>query len=138
VPRSQIPFLHVLQPNQYHSRKAFSDEERSFAISQTSPYREAVEAVYPELVDRMVRMRRSGWTAFDATVIFDNRTETVFSGNCCHYNRLGNSILEDIHPERNLGELGLGMISVSRTRWVFCTRRSLSTWALKSILASTR
>ena len=89
-----IPFFHVLQPNQYHSAKTFSKDELAFAVSQTSPYREGVRAIYPEMKDRMSRMRRDGWNAFDATAIFDGRMETLYSDNCCHYNSLGNSILE--------------------------------------------
>ncbi len=85
-----IPFFHVLQPNQYHSRKAFSAAELNIAISRTSAYGDGVRAIYPELVSRM---RRFDWNAFDATDVFDGCPEIVYSDNCCHYNRLGNSIL---------------------------------------------
>ena len=31
-----IPFFHVLQPNQYYSRKVFGEEELGFAISHVT------------------------------------------------------------------------------------------------------
>jgi hypothetical protein len=89
----RIPFFHVLQPNQYYSRKPFSEEEHSIALSHASPYREGVTLLYPELANRMRKMRGSVCNVFDATGIFDDQTETVYSDNCCHYNRLGNEIL---------------------------------------------
>lgn len=90
-----IPFFHVLQPNQYYSKKRFTAEETGVAISATTPYREGVRLVFPRLVERMGNMRQAGWNAFDATGIFDDRLETTYSDNCCHYNRLGNAILQE-------------------------------------------
>ncbi len=90
-----IPFFHVLQPNQYYSKKRFNEEELDMAISATTPYREGVRLVFPQLVERIRKMRRSDWNAFDATAIFDQCLETTYSDNCCHYNRLGNIILRE-------------------------------------------
>lgn len=88
----RVPFFHVLQPNQYYCGKVFSEEERKIALSRTTPYREGAALVYPELAKRMRNMGGSS-NAYDATGVFDDRTETVYSDNCCHYNRLGNEIL---------------------------------------------
>jgi hypothetical protein len=89
-----IPFFLFLHPNQYYSRKTFTAEERDFAVHNRSPYKGGVEAVYPELVRRVHELRGLGLAAFDATAIFDEIQETTYADNCCHYNDLGNTVLE--------------------------------------------
>lgn len=89
-----IPFFLFLHPNQYYSRKTLTAEESDFAVHERSPYKNGVEAVYPELVRRVHELHGRGWAAFDATTIFDDISETVYADNCCHYNDLGNAILE--------------------------------------------
>ncbi|GAG53415.1 unnamed protein product, partial [marine sediment metagenome] len=45
-------YLHVLQPNQYASRRSFSAQERKIAFNDASPYREHAAALYPLLRER--------------------------------------------------------------------------------------
>lgn len=91
-----IPFIHVLQPNQYHCKKSFGESERAIALSETSPYRRAVESIYPHLKLGIEELRHQGVNSIDATGLFDRIEDVVFSDNCCHYNNLGNALLEDM------------------------------------------
>lgn len=89
-----IGFAHLLQPNQYFGGKRFSRQEEEIALSSTSPYRRPVGRVYPRL-QRLGRVLIEDGVRFvDATGLFDPVQETTYSDNCCHYNRLGNSLLE--------------------------------------------
>ena len=90
-----IPFVHLLQPNQYYSRREFSPEEREFALSETTPYREPVKAIYPLMVKAIPAIRAAGANCHDGSTLFDGVREPVYSDNCCHYNQLGNDLLRD-------------------------------------------
>lgn len=91
-----VPYLHVLQPNQYYSRgRHFSLEERALAIDPGSPYRFPAEQGYPNLLDRLRLLRGHGVDAATAVGVFDGARETVYSDSCCHYNQRGNELLAD-------------------------------------------
>lgn len=91
-----IPYLEVIQPNQYFTKKDFSAEEREIAINEDSPYREPIESGYQNIPDMVKRMRQSGVNAVSAVDIFDNVSEPVYSDSCCHYNQAGNEMLADL------------------------------------------
>ena len=95
-----IPFFLCLHPNQYYGAKTLTAEEREFAVHDRSPYKAGVEAVYPELIRRIHGLRTRGMAAFDATAILDDIRETAYADNCCHYNDLGNAVLERFLLER--------------------------------------
>jgi hypothetical protein len=88
-----IRFVHVLQPNQYYSKKPFTDFERQHCLSSTSPYRSAVQSFYPLLREAGSGLRECGVDFLDAVDVFDEISETVYADNCCHLNTLGNTIL---------------------------------------------
>jgi hypothetical protein len=92
-----VPYVHVLQPNQYHTRRRFSTEEARVALNDMSPFRDGVQKGYPILI----RMSESGvWQKnrvrfLDATRILDREPSPVYMDDCCHYTRRGNEILAD-------------------------------------------
>lgn len=92
-----IPYVHVLQPNQYASTRAFSDAERRAAFIDASPFKPGAEQGYPQLRDEAAQriLRERGVRFVDATGVFDRTSEPVYWDNCCHYTRRGNEILAD-------------------------------------------
>ncbi len=92
----RIPIVHLVQPNQYYSRKSFSLDEERYALSGSSPYREGVEVVYPLIVEQAARLARDGYCVINAVSAYDDITDTVYSDNCCHFNLRGNLVLKDI------------------------------------------
>jgi hypothetical protein len=90
----RVPYLHVLQPNQYFTTRSFSAEEAKVARSDGSPFRGAVEKGYPLLVTESVALK-SRVDVLDATGIFDREPSAVYIDDCCHYSLRGNQILAD-------------------------------------------
>ena len=88
-------YLHVLQPNQYYSRKDFSDAERRLAIDLANPYAAPVRQQYPELVAKSKLLSNAGVNFLDATKVFDEVNGIIYADTCCHYNERGNKILID-------------------------------------------
>ena len=80
-------YLHVIQPNQYHSKHQFSDHERKIAFLPGHEYRVGVEGGYPLFVERKLLLEANGIVS--AIDLFDSETEEVYSDNCCHYTRKG-------------------------------------------------
>jgi hypothetical protein len=92
-----IPYVHVLQPNQYHhTTRSFSAEESAVAISADSAFKSGVEQGYPVLLSE-ASSQDLGARAnfFDGTRIFDGEPAPVYIDNCCHYTRLGYLRLAD-------------------------------------------
>lgn len=88
-------YVHVLQPNQYHTTRTFSESEAATALSDASPYKKSVEAGYPVLV-ATAEKRLAGKVRFlDATRVFDREPAPVYMDNCCHYTLAGNHVLAD-------------------------------------------
>jgi hypothetical protein len=90
------PYVHVLQPNQYHTSRAFTAEESAVAIHAASPFKAGVEQGYPALLAEAAAQNltvRAGF--FDATHIFDSEPAPVYIDNCCHYTRVGYLRLAD-------------------------------------------
>jgi hypothetical protein len=92
-------YLHVLQPNQYASRRSFSDRERRIAFNDASPYREHATALYPVLRERGAALRQGGIEFRDATDVFVGVSEIVYADDCCHFNQRGNDLLADFVVE---------------------------------------
>ena len=88
-----IPYLEVIQPNQYFSKKEFSAQERALAINEDSPYREPIKSGYQHLPELVQRMRQEGVNVVSAAGVFDEVREETYSDSCCHYNQTGNEIL---------------------------------------------
>jgi hypothetical protein len=98
-----VPYFHVLQPNQYHTQRRFSDEEARVALNPESPFKDGVEKGYPSLL-RAARSEigKNGVKVLDATHIFDREPRPVYMDDCCHYTLHGNTILADYIAERIL------------------------------------
>jgi len=96
-----VPYLHVLQPNQYFGPRRFSAEEARVAINDSSPFRPPVEQGYPVLRRASARLEATG-QFFDATRLFDEEPAAVYMDDCCHYTELGNQLLADAIAARVL------------------------------------
>ena len=88
-----IPYLHVLQPNQYFSEKAFTEEEKRVAISWGNGYATHVHEFYPRLLEEGKKLSAEGVDFVSAVGIFDNVSETIYADECCHFNAAGNLLL---------------------------------------------
>jgi len=92
-----VPYVHVLQPNQYYTQRRFGADEARVALNDQSPFKDGVEKGYPVLLQRAA----SGvWAKhhvqfIDATGIFDREPSPVYMDDCCHYTPTGNRILAD-------------------------------------------
>lgn len=94
--RDGTAYVHVLQPNQYFSRRRFSPEERAVAINPASPFKPGAEQGYPKLLAALVRSASAGSSpVFDATRLFDDERALVYVDDCCHYTQRGNDLLAD-------------------------------------------
>ena len=92
-----IPYVHVLQPNQYHHVSiVHARAESAVAINSASPFKPGVEQGYPVLLTEATAQGLTVRTGFfDATHIFDAEQAPVYEDNCCHYTRVGYLRLAD-------------------------------------------
>jgi hypothetical protein len=100
-----VPYLHVLQPNQYHTGHRFSEAEARVALNDSTPFKGPVQQGYPVLLRSSSRLREHE-QFFDATAIFDAEPRAVYEDDCCHYNELGNRLLADAIAARVLAADG--------------------------------
>jgi hypothetical protein len=90
-----VPYLHVLQPNQYFTRRTFSIAEARVALNSSTPFKKAVEEGYPALEQATAALR--GKEQFvDGTKAFDGEPAAVYEDDCCHYTNRGYEILADL------------------------------------------
>jgi hypothetical protein len=97
-PRS-IAYVHVLQPNQYFTKRRFSEAEARVARSAASPFRAAVEQGYPALLAAAERLK-GRVSFFSAIDLFDREPGQVYQDDCCHYTERGNFLLADFLADR--------------------------------------
>jgi len=95
-----VPYVHVLQPNQYYGTRAFSADEARVAFNTGSPFKPGVVTGYPVLL-RQVELSglRSREQFVDATRAFDGLTTPMYMDDCCHYTRAGNERMADVIAE---------------------------------------
>ena len=102
-----IPYVQVLQPNQYHTTRRFSAEEARIALSASSPFKPGVERGYPVLLKAADTAQLSkAMTFLDATHIFDTEPSPVYMDDCCHYTLRGNQLLADFIAKGVLASRG--------------------------------
>lgn len=97
-----VPYLHVLQPNQYFAKKSLSRQESTWQVREAShvPLATIVPMVYESFLRAASGLGKHGVAFVDATPIFDSVTDTVFIDWCCHVNERGNAIFNDrIQPK---------------------------------------
>src|SRR5262249_5833743 len=106
----RIPYLHLLQPNQYYSRKVFGSREAVIALRADHPYRSGVEQGYPILLAYGEKLKQAGVNFHSAVELFDAETEIIYTDDCCHFNQVGNNLLADfiaeaiLETERKIGK----------------------------------
>jgi hypothetical protein len=102
-----IPYVQVLQPNQYHTTRRFSADEAKIALNAASPFKPGVERGYPALLGAAQTAQLSkAMTFLDATHIFDTEPSPVYIDDCCHYTLRGNQLLADFIAKGVLASSG--------------------------------
>jgi hypothetical protein len=102
-----VPYVQVLQPNQYHSTRRFSADEAKIALNAASPFKPGVERGYPALLEAAKTAQLSNAMTFlDATHIFDTEPSAVYMDDCCHYTLRGNQLLADFIAKGVLASRG--------------------------------
>jgi hypothetical protein len=96
-----VPYLHVLQPNQYFTRRTFSAGEARVALNDSTPFKRAVENGYPAL-ERTVSTLSGRESFLDGTSAFDREPAAVYEDDCCHYTDRGYEVLAELIAERAL------------------------------------
>jgi hypothetical protein len=101
----EIPYYHFLQPNQYYSKRSFSDEEAKIALSPHSAYRREIEAGYPVFIEKSDILEQYDINFYNGVDILDDESGIVYSDDCCHYNELGYQIMADFIATSILSDL---------------------------------
>lgn len=94
-----VSYLHVLQPNQYFTRRTFSDAEARVALNKETPFKRSVEGGYPVL-ERAATALAEKEQFVDGTAAFDREPAAVYEDDCCHYTNRGYEILAELIAER--------------------------------------
>jgi hypothetical protein len=94
-----VSYLHVLQPNQYFTRRTFSDAEARVALNPNTPFKRSVEDGYPVL-ERAAAALGDKERFVDGTAAFDREPAAVYEDDCCHYTNRGYEILAELIAER--------------------------------------
>ena len=89
-----IPYVHVLQPNQYYSTRTFSDAERKVAFNAGSPFKDGAMRGYPFL-EAAITAADAPARIFNGVHIFDAEPRPVYIDDCCHYTLVGYERLAD-------------------------------------------
>ncbi|MGH9238953.1 MAG: hypothetical protein ACRD3G_13015 [Vicinamibacterales bacterium] len=90
-----VRYLHVLQPNQYFTRRVFGEEEARIALNDEQPFKQPAAQGYPVLARAAAAF--AGKEEFvDGTTAFDSETAAVYEDDCCHYTDRGYEILAEL------------------------------------------
>jgi hypothetical protein len=92
---NDIQYFHIIQPNQYFSRRDFSDQEARIAIDPDHIYRQAAIDGYPELTKRFIQLKDNGVMFADGLAIVDDEVEPVYADSCCHFTPRGTELIAD-------------------------------------------
>ncbi|MEG4351908.1 hypothetical protein QUA74_19455 [Microcoleus sp. LAD1_D3] len=106
---SNVPYFHVLQPNQYYqTKRVFGEAEKQIAFNKETPYAKSVQIGYPALFKKFPNLEKNNITLVNAVNVFDKTKEAVYVDSCCHYNQagevvfsnyVGRSILESLRKD---------------------------------------
>ncbi|MEG4858387.1 hypothetical protein QUB75_12190 [Microcoleus sp. K1-B6] len=107
---SNVPYFHVLQPNQYYqTKRVFGEAEKQIAFNKDTPYAKAVEIGYPALFKKFPNLEKNNINLVNAVNVFDKTKDAVYVDSCCHYNQagevvfsnyVGRSILESLRKDQ--------------------------------------
>jgi len=90
----QIPYIHVLQPNQYvDGSKPLSENEQKIAYQANYRWGQIAKEGYPYLIEAGKRLRAQGIAFYDLTQVFKNISEDIYLDVCCHFGNRGNIIM---------------------------------------------
>ncbi|MEG4515516.1 MULTISPECIES: hypothetical protein [unclassified Microcoleus] len=93
---SNVPYFHVLQPNQYYqTKRVFGEAEKQIAFNKDTPYAKAVEIGYPALFKKFPNLEKNNITLVNAVNVFDKIKEAVYVDSCCHYNKAGEVVFSN-------------------------------------------
>ncbi|MBD2484630.1 hypothetical protein [Planktothrix sp. FACHB-1365] len=93
---NNIPYFHILQPNQYYpTKRVFSEAEKKIAFSEDSPYKDSIKKGYPFLLKKVDELKANNVQFFNGVSILDSVQEPVYIDNCCHFNKSGETILSN-------------------------------------------
>jgi hypothetical protein len=85
-------YVHVIQPNQYHTKRKFSPEEAKIALgAPNDPMRVGGERGYAMLEKNADVMAKHGIVS--GISILDEAPGIMYFDNCCHYSTAGETIL---------------------------------------------
>ncbi|MCG8588886.1 MAG: hypothetical protein MJE66_06305 [Proteobacteria bacterium] len=94
--RFELPYLHVLQPNQYvQGSKPLSSQEQQRAVLEGHPWGLHARRGYRALRLQGARLKEAGVAFHDFTQIFSDHPETLYTDDCCHFGARGNQILAE-------------------------------------------
>lgn len=106
---SNVPYFHVLQPNQYYqTKRVFGEAEKRIAFNKDTPYARAVELGYPALLSKFANLQKNKINILNGVKVFDKTKDAVYVDSCCHYNKagevvfsnyVGSSILESLRKD---------------------------------------
>lgn len=83
-------YVEFLQPNQYlPNTKPYSIEEIQKFINKEHPYAEITEELYPQLIKASQSLASDDITIVDLSKVFMDKSETLYTDDCCHYNKQG-------------------------------------------------
>ena len=89
-------YLHFLQPNQYvPGSKPLSDEELANGVTSDPRFKKGVKRGYPELSERRLELEKSGVNAIDATLVFADVVDSLYTDRCCHFNHAARQLFAD-------------------------------------------
>ncbi|MEG4276782.1 hypothetical protein QUA62_04665 [Microcoleus sp. MON1_C1] len=106
---SNVPYFHVLQPNQYYqTKRVFGEAEKQIAFNKETPYAKSVQIGYPALFKKFPNLEKNNINLVNAVTVFDKTKDAVYVDSCCHYNQagevvfsnyVGRSILESLRKD---------------------------------------
>ncbi|MGB3264421.1 MAG: hypothetical protein WBA89_10720 [Microcoleus sp.] len=93
---SNVPYFHVLQPNQYYqTKRVFGEAEKQIAFNKDTPYAKAVEIGYPALLSKLPNLKKNNVDILNAVNVFDKTKDAVYVDSCCHYNQAGEVVFSN-------------------------------------------
>ncbi len=93
---SNVPYFHVLQPNQYYqTKRVFGEAEKQIAFNKDTPYAKAVEIGYPALFKKFPNLEKNNIDILNAVNVFDKTKDAVYVDSCCHYNQTGEVVFSN-------------------------------------------
>jgi hypothetical protein len=93
---SNVPYFHILQPNQYYqTKRVFGEAEKQIAFNKETPYAKSVQIGYPAIFKKFPNLEKNNINILNAVNVFDQTKDAVYVDSCCHYNQAGEVIFSD-------------------------------------------